>query len=245
MDIGGPEKRGFGKEVGGQQGLGDGRAITKRIRKLDEFQSGPERDAHEYVVEKGKYYMPGMKLTETKEATRQYQRDLELLGPLRDLQAKMVKKARQNVPELEETWVALSNAMFDREVQDLAPWTVKQVAAMIGSRLAGAHRPPNVMVTARGAGGRGQPCFVCGKPGHQARDCTARCSGCRLKCCPGSHGAACAVGEDVDLDECKDGGGRPLDDYCKDKIRAERAKAAASAPAATAVVAHDRGGLIF
>lgn len=38
------------------------------------------------------------------------------------------------------------------------------------------------------------------------------------KCCPGSHGAAYAVDAGVNLDDCTDGAGRPLDDYCKENV---------------------------
>ena len=59
---------------------------------------------------------------------------------------------------------------------------------------------------------------------HVAKECAARCGDCGLKCCPGAHGAECAVKNEVDLGACADGAGRPLDDYCKEKITAVCAK---------------------
>ena len=226
FDLGKATASNFKDELTEEGVLGDGRAIVKRIRGLAEFLTGPDRDDYEERVESVAYYKAGMSEAETLKATRDFVKDLKLLGETshETVVSRIIKKARTDAKTNEEGFKLLSTSVHDRKIEGKPPYTVKQLAGMIAARLAVAERHGSRMALAVGKRWS-DTCFVCGGKGHMAKDCVAKCGDCGLSCCQGAQGKACAVKDaSIDVDKCTDGAGRPLDDFAKEKICQKRKK---------------------
>jgi hypothetical protein len=204
--------------------LADGREVADRIRKLGTIAHGPSRENFEEKMEETAYFTSGMAEDAAKRSIKKYVKHLKLVGvtDLSTVTSRLVKKARMDHGANESGWSALSEAIADRVADGEPPYTLKVLTDKITVRLAVGHRQTAMVVN--GAWARGK-CFVCGKEGHQAKDCTAKCDTCGLKCCQGARGLPCAVANDVDLDKCVDGVDRPIEDFAKRKIMEKRDKA--------------------
>jgi hypothetical protein len=226
FDLGKATASNFKDELTEEGVLGDGREIVKRIRGLAEFLTGPDRDAYEERVENTAYFKAGMSESETLKATRDFVKDLTILGETNHatVVSKIIKKAKTDARTNKEGFKLLSTSVHDRKIDGKPPYTVKQLAGMIAARLAVADG--HERSTALAVGKRwSNACFICGSKEHQARDCVGKCEECDLRCCQGAQGKVCAVKDgSIDIDKCTDGAGRLLDTLAKEKIRQKRSK---------------------
>ena len=174
--------------------LQDGRAVLAAIRASATL-SFAAAEEHEAKFGAKAFFDISMTEAAVQEAVLDMKNELavgppELRAHAFYIQRHMVAKFAC-VPGCAKKAEELREKIFDGAIIGKEPFTPKQLASIIAGALRRARAEGGG--TAAAAGGDVLKCVVCGKTGHTGKECTRKCSECKLKFCPGARGEECVV----------------------------------------------------
>ena len=174
-----------------------------------------------------KYFRAGDREEVSMEAAYLLRADFEALPEeYRTLEHGLFRELFEHAPSqisrLVEDWRDKLHECEERGVE--LPWTYEQMARLFSQKLA-AQGGALVMAgeLARGgpprSGGGDRICDNCGKEGHIARRCQAKCSACGEKSCPGTRGLKCIAHSMRPITTVQGATGRAVPSFCLQRLK--------------------------